>query len=98
MLAIHLTSLGLFTLQSKKYFEEFFHLGSTIHEFSRANHSSCDMRRSANYEDSSCLSSHISRSTVRRESLVVNEERKLHLHNVYRTDRFLLSNGHLPVL
>jgi hypothetical protein len=54
MLAIHLTSLGLFTLQSKKYFEELFHLGSTIDEFSRANYSSCDIRRSAICEDRSC--------------------------------------------
>ena len=31
MLAIQLISLGVLSLQSKQYFEEVFHLGSTIY-------------------------------------------------------------------
>jgi hypothetical protein len=31
MLAIQLMSLGILALQSKSYFEEIFHLGSTIY-------------------------------------------------------------------
>lgn len=35
MLAIQLISLGILSLQSKRYFEEIFHLGSTIYRFTR---------------------------------------------------------------
>jgi glycosyltransferase involved in cell wall biosynthesis len=35
MLAIQLISLGILALQSKSYFEEIFHLGSTIYKFTR---------------------------------------------------------------
>jgi glycosyltransferase involved in cell wall biosynthesis len=35
MLAIQLMSLGILALQSKSYFEEIFHLGTTIHKWTR---------------------------------------------------------------
>jgi glycosyltransferase involved in cell wall biosynthesis len=35
LLAIQLFSLGILSLQNKKYFEEIFHLGSTIYKFNR---------------------------------------------------------------
>jgi len=37
MLAIQLFSLGFLALQNKRYFEEFFHLGSTIYKFNKEN-------------------------------------------------------------
>jgi hypothetical protein len=36
MLAIQLISLGILSLQSKSYFEEMFHLGTTIHRSTRS--------------------------------------------------------------
>ncbi|MEW6003332.1 MAG: glycosyltransferase family 2 protein [Nitrospirota bacterium] len=37
MLAFQLISLGILALQSKRYFEELFHLGSSIYRYSREN-------------------------------------------------------------
>jgi hypothetical protein len=37
MLAIQLISLGILALQSKSYFEEIFHLGTTIYKSTRAS-------------------------------------------------------------
>ena len=37
MLAIQLISLGILALQSKSYFEEIFHLGTTIYKSTREN-------------------------------------------------------------
>lgn len=37
MLAIQLISLGILALQSKSYFEEIFHLGTTIYRYTREN-------------------------------------------------------------
>jgi hypothetical protein len=34
-LAIQLISLGVLALQSKSYFEEMFHLGTTIHKWTQ---------------------------------------------------------------
>ncbi len=38
MLAIQLISLGVLSLQSKQYFEEMFHLGSTMYGYLREKH------------------------------------------------------------
>jgi len=35
MLAVQLISLGILSLQSKTYFEEIFHLGSTVYKYTR---------------------------------------------------------------
>jgi hypothetical protein len=37
MLAIQLLSLGILSLQSKRYFEEIFHLGASIYKLAREN-------------------------------------------------------------